>query len=148
LQILPGVGGLLSADLGLGGRDRILFQVVGGNGISRFITALGGQGLDVIFDPNTGKFETVASIGGFVSLEHDWRPNLFMFVTVGLIEVENKEFEPDDAFSNSGYASANLFWNATAGSRLGVEFSLGRRENKDGQDGLASRLAFIMYFDF
>lgn len=148
LQVLGGFGALLSGNISLRDRSHVLFQMVGGSAISRFISTLDGQGLDVVFNPESGKFETLGAFGGFVSWGEDWRSNIFSYVTVGLVGIEGKTFAPDDAFRSSQYASATVFWIATDGARLGTEFAWGRRENRDGQDGLASRLSFILYFDF
>jgi hypothetical protein len=145
---LAGFGGLLSGTMVLTPENKIFYQVVYGSAIARLISGLSGRGLDVIFNPNTGKYETITTMGGFVSFTHKWQENLSSSFTIGLINVRNKDFQPPDAFSNSGYGSINLFWEATAGSRLGVEYSYGRRQDKDGETGDANRIAFIIYYDF
>ena len=147
-QVLPGFGALLSGVIDIGPIDRILFQLVAGSGISRFISSLDGKGLDVVFNPDDERFETVQSFGGYVSYGHDWRSNMFSNFTLGLIRLSEKDFAPGTAFRASGYASANLFWNATPGTRLGTELAIGRREDVNGADGWAQRLSFIFYFDF
>ena len=146
VQVLPGYGLLFSGDIDIGESSEILFQAVGGAGVSRYITALEGQGLDIVFNPVTGEFETVVSAGGFLSFGHDWRPNVYLYATVGIIGMKDKGFFPGFAFDHSRYASVNLFWDATSGTRLGIEYSFGRREDKDGQAGNASRLSWIFYF--
>ena len=148
LQVLPSFGALFSGRINIDSTNVILFQLVAGSGISRFISALEGRGLDVVFNPITGDFETVNSTGGYISYGHSWKKNLQSYLTAGMINVEDKEFAPPDAFDHSGYASVNLFWEPAAGVRLGGEFSFGQRTNKDGQKGRASRLSFIGYFDF
>ena len=101
-----------------------------------------------MYNPDTGKYETMTTMGGFVSVAHRWKGNLSSNFTIGFINVRNKDFQPDDTFRFSGYGSINLFWQATAGSRMGVEYSYGRRQNKDGTSGNANRIAFILYYDF
>jgi hypothetical protein len=145
---LAGAGGLLSGKMVLTPENEIFYQVVYGSAIARLIGGLTGRGLDVIYNPNTGKYETITTMGGFVSFAHQWKENLSSNLTIGLINVRNKDFQPDDAFSFSGYGSLNLFWQATLGSRVGLEYSYGRRQNKDGSSGDANRLAFIIYYDF
>jgi len=145
---LAGFGGLLSGKMVLTEENEIFYQVVYGSAISRHIGGLTGRGLDVVYNPNTGKYETITTMGGFVSFAHRWKGNLSSNFTIGFINVRNKDFQPDDTFSFSGYGSINLFWQATAGSRMGVEYSYGRRQNKDGTSGNANRIAFILYYDF
>jgi hypothetical protein len=148
LQVLPGFGALLSGRIDISEPNVLMWQLVGGNAISRYITTLSGQGLDVVLNPNTGRWETVTSFGGYGSFGHTWKPGLVSYLTVGIVTVTDKEWAPDDAFTGSGYASGNVFWDAVEGARLGAELSWGIRENEDGQRGTASRLSFIFYFDF
>jgi hypothetical protein len=147
-EYLAGFGGLLSGTMVLTPENNIFYQVVYGSAISRHIGGLTGRGLDVVYNPDTGKYETLTTIFGFVSFAHNWKENLSSNFTIGMINARNKDFQPDDAFSFSGYGSINLFWEATAGSRVGAEYSYGRKQNKDGSNGDANRLAFIIYYDF
>jgi len=145
---LVGAGGLLSGKMVLTPENEIYYQVVYGSAIARLVGGLAGRGLDVIYNPDTGKFETITTMGGFISFAHQWQENLSSNLTIGMNNVKNKDFQPDDAFSFIGYGSVNLFWQATAGSRVGIEYSYGRRQNKNGDSGDANRLAFIVYYDF
>jgi hypothetical protein len=147
-QILGGFGGLLSGKINLDWRNKLLFQVVGGRAIARFIQAITGHGLDVVYNPNTGDFEVVTSYGGFLSYGHYWKPKLFSYITIGVTKVINKDFQSDDTFSISNYISGNLFWEGITGIRTGIEYSWGRRENKNGESGNANRFSFIVYYDF
>jgi hypothetical protein len=148
LNYLAGGGGLLSGRLSISENNELLFQAVGGSAISRFITALAGKGLDVVYNPETQQFETVLSGGGFVSLGHRWKANAVSYLTAGVIGVENMDFQPDNAFRSSGYISGNLFWETTPGTRLGLEYSYGERVNKNGASGTAQRFSFCFYYDF
>jgi hypothetical protein len=73
---------------------------------------------------------------------------LLSYFTAGFIRITNIDILPDDAFRASQYISANLFWDIAPGSRLGVEYAWGRRENKNGEDGTANRVSFIVRYDF
>jgi hypothetical protein len=148
LQYLLGYGGLISGSMILVEQNSILFQVVYGKAVARYITALTGKGLDLIFNPNTNEYETLTSFGGFISYGHYWKPDLYSYFTIGRTSVQNKAYQSDDAFSYSQYLSANLFWEATAGVRVGIEYSWGTRVNKNDERGTANRLSFISYYDF
>jgi hypothetical protein len=145
---LAGFGILLSGTMELTPENELFYQVVYGSAISKLIGGLTGRGLDVVYNPTTGKYETITTMGGYISFSHSWKEDLSSNLTIGMINLRNKDFQPDDAFGFSGYGSFNLFWEATAGSRLGVEYSYGRRQDKDGSSGDANRLAFIIYYDF
>jgi hypothetical protein len=148
MQFLTGYGGLLSGNMNLTEKDEILFQVVYGTAIARYVGALTGRGLDVIYNPTTGKFETLSEFGGFLSYSHDWTEELYSYFTAGLTDVRNKDFQPPDAFNYSQYISINLFMEATPEVRGGLEYTFGRRVNKDDKKGTANRFSFIFYYDF
>ena len=149
-DFLPGLGGMLSGRSQVSDVDAVLFQFLGGVAISRFVGSLGGKGLDLIYNPTTGAYERMISYGGFITwnrrrlLGRDLETN----VTGGILGVQNRSFQPDDAYQSSQYLSANAFWLFTEGGRVGIEGSWGRRVNKGGDSGTATRLSFAAYFDF
>jgi hypothetical protein len=126
----------------------LLFQLVGGRGIGRYIRTLKGTGNDLVLNPETGLFEPLAVFGGFLSLEYEWRPNIYSFLTPGFTSIKNKSFQSDDAFSFSAYFSLNTFWDITQGFRFGGEYSYGSRINKNKESGTANRISFILYYSF
>ncbi len=145
---IVGFGLLLAGVYNLDEDNKFQFQGVYGSAISRFITALSGKGLDLVYNPNTQLFEATKSFGLLLSYSHKWRSDISSAFTIGMVGINNKDYEPADAFSQSWYYSGNVFWNALLGVRLGLEFSQGRRINKDGNYGRASRVGFIFYADF
>jgi DcaP outer membrane protein len=146
-QIL-GYGFLLAGVYTLDPDNKFLFQGVMGAAISRFITALNGKGIDLVYNPNTELFEATKSFGLMLSYTHNWRADISSAFTVGMVGINNKDYEPADAFSQSYYYSGNVFWNALLGVRLGLEIAQGRRINNDGNWGRATRIGFIFYADF
>jgi hypothetical protein len=143
-----GFGLLLAGVYDLDTENKFQFQGVFGEAISRFITALTGKGLDLVYNPGTQSFEATKAFGLLGSYSHKWRSDMSSAFTVGMVGIINKDYEPPDAFSQSWYYSGNIFWNALLGVRLGLEFSQGRRINKDGNFGRATRIGFIFYADF
>jgi len=143
-----GIGGLLSGRIDLTHNAVVMFQMVGGRGISRYITTLKGTGNDLILNPETGLYEPLPVFGGFVSFGYGWKPNLYSYLTPGFTSVKNLNFQPDDAFSYSGYFSVNTFWDVTKGFRVGAEYSFGSRVNNDNEFGTANRISFIIYYSF
>ncbi len=145
-----GYGVLLSGRIVLGGSipHRIMFQVVGGRAISRYIGTLSKKGLDLVFNPVTGEIDLVDSFGGYLSYARQWTPRLLSYFTVGFVRIRNVEEQPDNAFRFSRYVSGNIFWNAAPGTRVGLEYSWGLRVNKDMEQGVANRISFILIYDF
>jgi len=146
-QIL-GYGFLLSGSYKLDTNNKFLFQGVYGAAISRYITALKGKGIDLVYNPNNQLFQATISFGLLASYLHNWRSDISSAFTVGMVGINNKDYEPADAFSQSWYYSANVFWNALLGVRFGLEVANGRRINNDGNYGKATRVGFIFYADF
>ena len=150
LDALAGIGFLVSGRIFLGGDrpHRILYQLVSGKGISRYITALSGEGLDLVYEPATQSFVVTSSLGTYVSYAREWTPTLLSYFTVGWISLGNIEDRPDDAFKQSAYVSVNLFWDPAPGMRIGGEYSWGQRVNKDLQKGTANRISAVLRYDF
>ncbi len=140
----------MSGRIYLGGETphRILFELVAGKAVSRYIGTLARKGLDVVYDPVTGSVELIPTFGGYFSYARQWTPNLLTYVTAGFVRVGNVESQPPDAFRFSRYVSGNLFWDVAPGTRLGAEYSWGVRQNKDYAHGTASRISFILMYDF
>jgi len=143
-----GVGGLFSGRYDVRPQVTFLFQLVGGRGIGRYIRTLKGTGNDLVLNPETGLFEPLTVYGGFVSVEYEWRKNIYSFLTPGFTAIDNKSFQSDDAFSFSAYFSLNTFWDVTQGFRVGGEYSYGSRVNKNKESGTANRMSFILYYSF
>jgi hypothetical protein len=150
-QLVPGLGLQASGKIDLDGDDQLLFQVIGGRAISRFVGSLGGKGLDVILNPESGSWEAIVSYGGYVTYSHRWlnlAPGVISNFTVGGIGIAQEDWYADDFFNYSFYFAANGFWQITTGARFGGELSWGQRNNKDGTNGNALRFSFAAYFDF
>ena len=150
-QLVPGLGLQVSGKIDLDGDDQILFQAIGGRAISRFVGSLGGKGLDVILNPESGRWEAIVSYGGYVTYSHHWlniAPGVISNFTIGGIVIADQDWYAGDFFNYSFYFAANGFWRVTTGARLGGELSWGQRVNKDGQAGDALRFSFAAYFDF
>lgn len=133
VSYLRGFGGLASGTFAIDERSEIRYQGFNGQAIAKYITGISRKGLDVIYKPEAGKFESLGEMGGFVSFGFKWQPQLYSFFTGGAIKIFNKSYQPDDAMSYSYYFSGNMFWDTVAGTRTGVEYAYGRRVNKDGQ---------------
>ncbi len=145
-----GYGLLVSGRIYLGGEKphRMLFQLVGGRAISRYISTLARKGLDVVYDPVTGSINLIPTFGGYLSYARQWASSLLSYVTVGFVRLGNVEAQSGDSFRFSRYISGNVFWDVAPGTRLGAEYSWGLRENKDRSHGTASRISFILMYDF
>ncbi len=109
------------------------------------------QNLDVIYDPGKNEFRNVESFGGQVGLEHYWRPTLSTTIGGGLTDIDEQDFEPDDAYDKGYKGLLNLIWKPGGkldGFLVGTEFVYVNRENKDGSDNDINRVIFAVFYDW
>ena len=81
--------------------------------------------------------------GGY---SHYWTASLNSAVSVAWAELDNSEFQPDNAMHRAGTVHANLIWFPYRLVSTGVEAMWGKRENKDGAVGTAWRLQSMIKF--
>jgi hypothetical protein len=147
-RILAGYGGLFSGSIILKKRYHADYQFTIGKGISRYITGLTGKGQDVVFDPVQKVNRLLTVLGGYFSLRKQWNMKLSSALTFGLLKIFNQDFQPADSFKESYYISLNTFISVTESSNVAVEYSFGKRINKDGTSGNANRISFIGFLNF
>ena len=124
------------------------FQTKAGQGITRYMNDLAGQGLDIIFDPISEEGLLPFSFGGYLSYEHSWRDNLFSNFTYGASILKKYSFSPAESYYWGGSFRFNTFWSVIDGAKIGLEYIYGNRHNADHQSGSASRFNFLVYYDF
>lgn len=140
-----------------GSRDNLVFQLNGGEGVGRYLTDLdsvGGQ--DAVFDPETGELRVLEAIGGYLAYQHWWRPNaerrLFRnprstFV-YGLVDVNNLDIQPGDAYDRTQRITLNVVVSPIAAIDVGLEALWGERRNKNDSKGRALQLQLVGTFRF
>jgi uncharacterized coiled-coil protein SlyX len=132
----------------LGENDNFVFQWNYGDGIGRYILDIAGLGSDAAVNPATNRIQTLHASGGYVGYQHWWKDNLRSTVTAGYASLDSAAFQAPDTFDSSQYVAGNLIWSPIPQLNLGGEFLHGRRENKNGEDGEASRLQLSAQFLF
>jgi hypothetical protein len=147
-SVLAGYGGLISSKFDLSKTYRIYFQFTGGKGISRYIRGLTGKGQDVAYDEQNKTNELLPAFGGYICGWHEWLKMFSTSVTLGLLRILNKDFQPQSSFKASYYFSFNTFFSFIRPGRIGIEYNYGRRIDKDGGTGTANRVSFIGIVDF
>jgi outer membrane DcaP-like protein len=129
--------------------DRILFQVIRGEGIGHYITDLSSAGdQDGVFDPATNTVHALAALSGFVSYEHWWTERFHSAFTAGSVLVRNLEIQPADAYHMTRRYSINFIWSPIPRLDLVAEFLAGIRINKDEHRERASQIQIGSTFRF
>lgn len=148
LQILQGYGGLFSGSIGFNLRNRLYFQIFGGQSIARYVKTYKNEGEDVVFDTVSKAYDPVNLTGGFVSLSHSWNDWFSSDFTYGLSTLEEIQSQPGTTLRLGYYASANIFFKSFSGSEVGIEYEFGKKVAINENSGTANRISFIMFFVF
>ncbi len=142
-----GSGVQLAGLLKTWGDDYLVASGVYGKGIARYISDIAGTGSDAVVDPS-GNLEALTAKGGYAAYTHYWTPKLRTTAVAGVLNMDNKDFQPGSAFKQSQYYSGNLIWNPSGSLALGVEYLWGRLESFDGTARNANRLQMSAQYDF
>lgn len=133
----------------LGERDNIKFQLIYGDGVSRYVNdpnSIGGQ--DGVFTPDGSSIKTLPIIAGFGAYQHWWSDTWRSNFIVSGVEIDNRSFQPDDAYKRTLRASSNVFWSPTPRVDVAAELIWGQRTNKDGEEGDATQIQLATKYRF
>ena len=83
--------------------------------------------------------------GGY---SHYWTDSLNSSFSAAWAELDNSEFQPDEAIHQAGSVHANLVWFPYKLASTGFEVMWGTRRNKDGSKGNAVRFQYMFRFTF
>ena len=142
-------------------KDNFKYQFNFGRGIGRYINDLGSVGgQDAVFDPEED-LKVLPALGAYVAYQHFWKrdPTAFFGRTgflkdlrstlvLGYTQVDNYDFQPDDAYRRTKRITLNLIWSPMTVIDLGIEVLWGERMNKDGERGNATQLQMVGTFFF
>jgi hypothetical protein len=134
------------------GSDKILLQVVYGEGIANYMND-GGMDLapTASFDEEAVtdvEAEAIPLLGIVAYYDHYWTPKWSSSIGYSFTEVDNTNFQSPDTFNKGEYASVNLLHYPADNLMLGGEFLYGRRTNNDGADGDDMRFQFTVKYNF
>jgi hypothetical protein len=134
------------------GDDKILLQVVYGEGIANYMND-GGMDLapTASFDETAVtdvEAEAIPLTGVVAYYDHYWTPKWSSSIGYSYTEVDNTNFQGADTFNKGEYASVNLLHFPGENLMLGGEFLYGRRTNNDGADGDDMRFQFTVKYNF
>ncbi len=122
--------------------------MIGGKGVSNFISDLSGNGYNGVPDYTTDRLVLLNSIGGFVSYTQFWTQELSSNFIFSYIQLEKNNLLANNDFKHSSYALANLFYSPFTHLRFGMEYVWGELFIQDNQTGNANRLQFLAQFNF
>lgn len=155
-KYIPGYGLNLSGTFKMGDRDKVVYQVAGGEGIARYLVSFGGGGWDA-FPDFKGSLEAVPIYGGYVGFQHYWDKKPFddpeeshwssTFV-YGHARVENPINTPAQNLLIGTWISGNLYWHITDKTNFAIEGIYGRHVDEVESVGDNLRVQFVMEYVF
>jgi hypothetical protein len=132
-----------------GERDEFMYQLNYGDGIGRYINDLGTVGgQDAVFNPATGELKTLTAFGGYLAYQHWWSEKMRSTLVAGYTDVDNLDFQPDDAYRQTKRVTANLLFSPIPRVDIGAEFLWGERTNKNGDNADALQLQIAAKYIF
>ncbi len=157
-----GWGVNLSSTINLFAKDKLLLQVVHGDGIA---TYMNDGGMDIA--PNAAyqplvnplaptaptstpslSAEAVPLTGVVAYYDHYWNSQWSTTLGYSETQVNNTNFQATSAFHKGQYASVNLLWYPISKVMLGGELMYGKRTDNSGVTGDDVRFQFSVKYDF
>ncbi|MCG8393533.1 MAG: DcaP family trimeric outer membrane transporter [Pseudomonadales bacterium] len=137
----------LTSTINLLEKDRLILGVVHGEGISNYMN---DGGVDMAPDGNAADpdYQVVPLTGLEAYYEHYWNDTYSTAVGYSSTEIDNMDFQADDAFNKGEYASVNLLHAPNDKVLMGVEYLFGKRTANDGDTGYDRRIQFSVKYSF
>ncbi len=133
-----------------GKKDYLRYYGIYSHGLGRLITDLETGFSNGVFGANAAgdEIEYLDSFGTMLALEHLWTNKISSNLVWGYVEVNNSAGQAGTEFKSSNYVAGNVIWRPTKQLMFGAEYIWGDRENKNGDEGDASRVQLSAQFIF
>ncbi len=139
-----GLGVNLSGSVNLLAQDKLLWQVVYGEGIANYFN---DGGVDIAPDAALNA-EAVPILGWLLFYNRTWNDKWTSSIGWSSADLDNTEGQRDDAFDVSQYGLVNILHYPAENIMVGAEFLHGKLELKDGSSGTDTRVQFSFKFNF
>jgi len=142
----------LGSSINTVGNDKVLLQVVYGEGIASYMND-GGMDLAPQAEYSGATLTDVTAksvplIGVVAYYDHYWSEKWSSSIGYSYDQVDNTNFQDDTAFHKGDYASVNLLTYPAENLMLGGELLWGKRTNNDGNSDDDVRFQFTVKYNF
>jgi len=148
----PGWGLNLSSVIKTFGQDKLLLQIVYGEGIASYMND-GGMDLAPQAEHTNGVVTDVEAravpLTGLVAYyDHWWTEKWSSSIGYSFTDVDNTNFQDPGAYASGEYTSVNLLHYPADNIMVGAELMYGKRENNDNASGDDVRFQFSVKYAF
>ena len=140
-----GYGLSVSGRLNVGEKDDVRFNLVGGEGIGRYVGLAASR--STALDPN-GDLEAVPSYGGLIAWRHPFGETARFSGGYSGLFIDNPDYLPDTMTSSVQSVFGAILWDVAPNVTLGTELMHGIREIESGADGSITRFTFSTKYAF
>lgn len=140
-----GYGLSVSGRLNVGDTDDIRFNLVGGDGIGRYVGLAASR--STALDPN-GELEAVPSYGGLIAWRHAFGETARFSGGYSGLFIDNPDYLADTVTSSVQSVFGAILWDVAPNVTLGTELMHGLREVESGADGSITRFTFSTKYAF
>ena len=142
-----GYGASLSGRLVVGKNDALVGAATIGSGAAHRVISLSTDGgNDAVITPDG--LDVMSHWQVYTGYSHYWTEDLNSTASIAFAELDNSEYQPGHAIHRTGTFHLNLIWFPYKLVSTGIEYMYGFRENKDGAEGTASRLQYMVKYKF
>jgi hypothetical protein len=142
-----GFGASLSGRYVITKKDAIMGAATIGSGAAHRVISLSYDGgNDAVITPAGLDAMSHRQIYGGYS--HYWTKSLNSSLSAAWAELDNSEFQSGDAIHKAKSVHVNLIWFPAKLVSTGIEYMYGVRENKDGAEGTATRIQYMVKYKF
>lgn len=140
-----GYGLSVSGLLKVGARDDIRFNLVGGQGVGRYVGLAAGR--EAVLSP-AGELEAIPAYGGLIAWRHPFGETARFNIGYSGLFLDNPSYVPATTTASVQSAYAALLWDVAPKVTLGIEAMHGVRREESGADGAISRFTFSTKYAF
>lgn len=132
------------------GKDNIIFAVVAGHGVSRYIQDTSGLGIDAEpASPANPHLQATPAVGVDTAYQHYWTKTLRSSAVYSYAAVNDTTLAAPSTYNHGTYLTSNVIWNPSQSSlNVGAEFLYGWAMEQTGQKANAQRIQFSAKYNF
>ena len=140
-----GYGLSVSGRVMVGAKDDIRFNMVGGEGIGRYVGLAASRSTAV--DLN-GNLDAIPSYGGLIAWRHPFGKTARFSGGYSGLFIDNPSYLPMTVTSSVQSVFGAILWDVAPNVTLGTELMYGLREEESGADGSITRFTFSTKYAF